>query len=144
MKIITYNDNDINANTYLIINNDEAIIIDPANDLTMIKKELASIKLVGIFLTHGHYDHVLAVEKLKERYNIPVYAAKEEEQVLKDKRMNQLFDAGSDGFEVRVESGHETQFELIFHMQLVDLLFFDRIFDDPFTDIPVQFGIGKA
>ena len=53
MKIITYNDNDINANTYLIINNDEAIIIDPANDLTMIKKELASIKLVGIFLTHG-------------------------------------------------------------------------------------------
>ena len=85
MKIITYNDNDINANTYLIINNDEAIIIDPANDLTMIKKELASIKLVGIFLTHGHYDHFRKLEEtLSLNDNIKVYMHKDAISKLKD------------------------------------------------------------
>lgn len=43
---------------------------------------------MGILLTHGHYDHVCAVNELREHYKIPVYAAKEEEPLLADSQQN--------------------------------------------------------
>ena len=42
----------------------------------------------AILLTHGHFDHIGAVNQLKERYNIPVIVGAKEEKVLTDSRMN--------------------------------------------------------
>ena len=42
----------------------------------------------AILLTHGHFDHVEAVEGLKNRYDIPVIVGEKEDRLLLDKRMN--------------------------------------------------------
>lgn len=53
----------------------ECLIIDPADEADFISTTILENKLVpiGIILTHGHYDHCLAVLELKLIFNIPIY-----------------------------------------------------------------------
>lgn len=39
-------------------------------------------------MTHGHYDHILAVEDVKKEYQIPVYACEKESGTLLDPSAN--------------------------------------------------------
>ena len=56
-------------------------------DLQKLEKFMQG-KPVGILLTHGHFDHILAAEEIKKKYNIPIYACAKEEKTLQDPRIN--------------------------------------------------------
>lgn len=65
------------ANCYIVYNEDnkEGFIIDPGGDAEDI---LCSIRRKGvkarfIILTHGHFDHIGAVNEIKNELSIPVY-----------------------------------------------------------------------
>lgn len=62
----------LNENCYILCNNEKALIIDPGDDASKIKKEIKE-KVVGILITHYHFDHIGALKELKEIYNAPVY-----------------------------------------------------------------------
>lgn len=55
-------------NAYCI---DGELLIDPGDDLPALARLAGGIK--AILLTHGHFDHMLAAEKLQERTGVPVY-----------------------------------------------------------------------
>lgn len=80
------------TNCYIVMNSEtkEGFIVDPGGNELKISTNISSLEMkpMGIILTHGHYDHIEAVDGLRERYGIKVYASKEEEQVLTDKRYN--------------------------------------------------------
>lgn len=80
------------TNCYLIINKEtkEAILVDPADNALRISNviEENGCTLKAILLTHGHFDHIMALNELKKRYNVPVYAHEEEEDVLKQSSLN--------------------------------------------------------
>lgn len=80
------------TNCYLIINkeNKEALLVDPADNALRISNviEENNCTLKAILLTHGHFDHIMALNDLKKRYNVPVYAHEEEEDVLKQSSLN--------------------------------------------------------
>lgn len=65
------------TNSYLVADEDtkEGFIIDPGAQgeylCGVIEKE--GIKLLGILLTHAHFDHVGGIEKIIDKYNVPVY-----------------------------------------------------------------------
>lgn len=77
MKINTYPVGEYGANCYLVINEDakESIMIDPGAYGKTLEAYLkdSNTELKAILLTHGHFDHVGAVEELKNKYNVPVY-----------------------------------------------------------------------
>lgn len=75
-NVETFCDNPNNANTYLIFNEDECIIVDPANDEKVLFKYIDNRKIQGILLTHGHFDHFRKLEKILKLTNVPVYMHK--------------------------------------------------------------------
>jgi len=82
----------LRTNCYLIINQEtkETLIVDPADQAERISVELKtkSLKPVAVLLTHGHVDHIGAAEKLRETYQISIYAGAKEEALLLEPRAN--------------------------------------------------------
>ena len=47
-------------------------------------------------LTHGHFDHIMAAQAVKEKYNIPIYACRQEEEMLREPEINMTAHCGRD------------------------------------------------
>ena len=89
MKIYAIQVGEIYTNCYLILNEDtrEIIIVDPGDDAESISEKIRELegRPVAVFLTHGHYDHILAVNDLREAYPaIEVYIGEKDAAMLKD------------------------------------------------------------
>jgi glyoxylase-like metal-dependent hydrolase (beta-lactamase superfamily II) len=58
--------------------------------LDAIKKtiEKNNIKLIGILLTHGHFDHTFCANELREYSGAPIYAHENETQLLQSPEYN--------------------------------------------------------
>lgn len=80
------------TNCYLCKNKEtgEGFIVDPGGNELKISTNIEKMEMkpVAILLTHGHHDHIAAVEALKKRYGIKVYVSTEEEKLILDSRMN--------------------------------------------------------
>lgn len=80
------------TNCYLVMNEEsrEGFLIDPGGHEERIFATLAEkeVKLVAIYLTHGHLDHMMAAERLREEYGVPVYCHAAELAVLADPVQN--------------------------------------------------------
>ncbi len=68
----------------------EAVVFDPADYGAEVfhKLENNGLKVAAIFLTHGHFDHILGVAKLKQLSHAEIYASKAEEELLSDEELN--------------------------------------------------------
>jgi hydroxyacylglutathione hydrolase len=60
---------------YIVHDSGEAVLIDTAyNAETMIEiLEVRRLRLVGICLTHGHADHAEGIQKIMNRWPVPIY-----------------------------------------------------------------------
>lgn len=105
------------TNVYLAINQDtkEAFLVDPADCADHICKwaKESGVSIKAILLTHGHFDHILAVNDLKRELQIPVYAMAEERIILSDPVLNLSGKWMNDPVTVRcdVELTDEQEFE---------------------------------
>lgn len=82
----------IGTNVYFLINKEtrETLLVDPADNADYILDQcrLRDFKLVGILLTHGHFDHIYALNDIKAKVDVPVYAYVDEAAVLGDAWQN--------------------------------------------------------
>lgn len=80
------------TNSYIVGNTEtrEAVVIDPADEAEYIIKVLeeSNLRCIGIFLTHGHYDHMGALTTLAERTGAKTHASTDEKELLSDRRAN--------------------------------------------------------
>ena len=82
----------VRTNCYFLINRetDEALIIDPADDAAAVRDWFLNNqkKPAAILLTHGHFDHILAAEELRKRFDIKIYAGDGEQELLENASWN--------------------------------------------------------
>ncbi|MGL5646524.1 MAG: MBL fold metallo-hydrolase [Clostridium sp.] len=75
-------------NTYILIDEEtkECAIVDPGDEENRIIQKIEELGVLPkyILLTHAHFDHVGAVEGLMNKYNIPFYMHKNEEEYVKN------------------------------------------------------------
>lgn len=76
----------INTNCYVLNDGKHAVVIDPGAGADKILEiiETKSLTLDYIFLTHAHFDHVLAVNELKEKTGAKVVVHEAEVYRLSD------------------------------------------------------------
>ena len=97
-EIITLPVGIFQANCYLLFNKNEIVVIDPGGGFRKIQQKLDSFpedKVLAILLTHGHLDHIGAVDELVKNYNCPVYLSKDDEILAKDPELNKIYERSS-------------------------------------------------
>lgn len=70
----------LQTNCYIIIKNNEALIIDPGDEYNKIEQNLKGLNPQAILITHHHFDHIGALDKFK---NIKIIDNKSEQKKYK-------------------------------------------------------------
>ena len=93
MEIICKPLGPVQANSYLIIQKSEALLVDPGaeypNLQAILDEKQASLK--AILLTHAHFDHIGGVDSIVEKFHVPVYLNPKEFSFLTDSKLNSSF-----------------------------------------------------
>lgn len=95
MRIKTFSNNSMGQNVYLVWCSEtkEGVLVDVGcnavdekNIMGIIAKEEIEIK--AILLTHGHYDHMIGLERMKTLLDVPVYCHAKEAEFLENPDLN--------------------------------------------------------
>ena len=82
----------VGTNCYLLCNMDikECVLIDPADSQDEISRMIdeSGCSLKGILLTHGHFDHIMAADAVRDKYDVKVYASCDEKNTLEQPHIN--------------------------------------------------------
>jgi glyoxylase-like metal-dependent hydrolase (beta-lactamase superfamily II) len=80
----------VQTNCYIVSQGDSCVIIDPADRADRIINHLnrKGLTCKGLLLTHGHFDHMAAVDELCEAFDVECYIHAEDVDMLSDPRMN--------------------------------------------------------
>lgn len=63
----------IETNTYILENNDSVLIIDPADEASTILEQVKNKKVLGIIVTHYHFDHIGALDEVSKEMGTKTY-----------------------------------------------------------------------
>ena len=121
-------------NTYAVIcgETDLSVIIDPGADPDSILELVSGTNVIAILLTHGHGDHNMALEIIKEHTGAPVHihpVDAEHFDLSYDKPLHggQLFQVGNHTIEVILTPGH-TPGQCCFNLRDNRIIVGDTIF----------------
>ena len=114
MNIKTVKVGFLGTNCYIISLNNQCLIVDPGADSDKIIESVQDNEVIGILLTHEHFDHIGALEKIKQKYKVPVYK--------KDSVKENDYQIGSLNFEVIFTPGH-TSDSITFYFKDFDTMF---------------------
>ena len=82
----------IGTNCYLLEDTDAKIcaVVDPGDQPDDIDQEIrkAGLTLTMILITHGHFDHIIGVKSVKEKYGAQVVISKEDEPMLNSSKLS--------------------------------------------------------
>jgi glyoxylase-like metal-dependent hydrolase (beta-lactamase superfamily II) len=76
------------TNCYIIFDNNNALLIDPAFDTGKIEKALDNHKVTDIILTHGHIDHFYELNYFNNKYKPRIYIHKADMKYLNDFKLS--------------------------------------------------------
>lgn len=62
------------TNCYLLIKGNDCLVVDPGDDSELIIDGVGNLNVIGVLVTHSHFDHIGALEEIKNKYKAKVYS----------------------------------------------------------------------
>jgi len=88
----------LEENCYVVCIDESCLVIDPGDEFDKIKEVIGNKKVLGVLITHGHFDHVGALEEVVNEYDVKVYKF--------DNLEEKEYNIGPFKFEVIFNPGH--------------------------------------
>lgn len=95
MDIMKFDCGPLDTMCYLLIDGEDAILIDAApGSFTAISDALAQkkVNLQAVLLTHGHWDHSTDARKFQREMNLHIYMDKDDDERLKNPNENTIWE----------------------------------------------------
>ena len=94
MKIDTVIVGSLEENCYILRKNNNALVIDPGDEIEKINKVIGDSNVVGILITHNHFDHIGALSYFNKEEIYDFYNLEEKEYTIKDFKFNVIHTPG--------------------------------------------------
>ncbi len=78
----------MDANVFVIIENDNALIIDSGAKLEDVKKVVGSRKVLATLITHGHFDHCYYALDYAKEFNCKVFMNENGKEIASNAKSN--------------------------------------------------------
>lgn len=98
MKIETVITGALEENCYVLIKDNTCLVIDPGDDYDLIKEKIGDNKVLGVLITHSHFDHIGALRKFLVKKSIKVFK--------KSNTLEQVYTLGTFKFKCLYTPGH--------------------------------------
>lgn len=69
-KIVT---GTLDENCYVLVKNGTCLVIDPGADYNKIREEVGNNKVLGVLITHSHFDHIGALRNFLTKRSIKIF-----------------------------------------------------------------------
>ena len=73
MEIETVVTGALDENCYILKKNNTCLVIDPGSDYLKIKERIGNNKILGVLITHAHFDHVGALRNFLTKRSIKIF-----------------------------------------------------------------------
>ena len=73
MKLDVVKVGNLQCNCYILSKGNDVLVIDPGDNVDRIIGKICNKNVVGILITHHHFDHVGGIEELIDKYKCNVY-----------------------------------------------------------------------
>ena len=73
MKIETVITGALEENCYILKKNNTCLVVDPGDDYPKIKEVIGDDKVLGVLITHSHFDHIGALRNFLTKRSIKIF-----------------------------------------------------------------------
>lgn len=73
MKIETVVTGTLEENCYVLKKNNTCLVVDPGDDYQKIKDMIGDNKVLGVLITHSHFDHIGALRNFLTKRSIKIF-----------------------------------------------------------------------
>lgn len=122
MKIDMVKVGRLECNCYILGIDNKVLVVDPGDDVDKIIDAIDNREVVGIIITHYHFDHIGSLDELVNKYNVRVY-----DKNNMDEEINKI---DNFNFEVIYTPGHKEDCVTIYFKEDKCMFCGDFIFRD--------------
>ena len=97
MEIIKVVTGVLEENCYVIKDNNTCLVVDPGDDYPKIEKAIGDCKVLGVLITHSHFDHIGALRNFLKKKSVKIFKKsnlEEKEYNIGDFKFDVIFTPG--------------------------------------------------
>ena len=120
----------LDENCYLLISNGSCLVVDPGDNYNKIKEQIGDNKVLGVLITHSHFDHIGALRNFLTKRSIKIFKRSNLEE--------KEYSIGDFSFECIYTPGHSKDSVTFYFEEEKAMLIGDFIFKESIgrTDLP--------
>lgn len=120
MEVIKVVTGVLDENCYILKKDDTCLIVDPGDDFPKIKEAIGESKVLGVLITHSHFDHIGALRNFLTKRSVKIFKKSNVEE--------KEYTVGTFYFEVLFTPGHSKDSVSFYFKEEQELFVGDFIF----------------